>query len=78
MANRREKNNRQLGSLEEKSKDTTHKIDKDEKYSDENLNVTDTDSAELDPRIRHASQATGNNIEEGDEDYDDEEQKDRE
>ena len=43
-----------------------------EKYKDENTNVTDTDAAETSQRVRHASQVSGNDIEEGDEDYDDE------
>jgi hypothetical protein len=70
MANRREKNNREYESMQ----DTTRKTSKDEKYTEENFDVTDSDAAENNARIKQASQASGNKIEEGDEDYDDEAQ----
>jgi hypothetical protein len=46
--------------------------DKDEKYSDANNDTTDSDAAENNSRLKHASQVSANDIEEGDEDYDDE------
>jgi hypothetical protein len=70
---RKEKNNHELSDYENTGRRRI--LEDDEKqndYADENYNVTDSDAAEIDPRIRQASQATGNTIEEGDEDYDDE------
>ena len=73
MKNRKEKNHREFGSIEESNKKTSRKNEeKDDKYSEENLNTTDSDAAEINPRMRQASQRSGNDIEEGDEDYDDE------
>ena len=37
-----------------------------------NQAITDSDAAEINPRLKHTSQVTGNDIEEGDEDYEDE------
>jgi hypothetical protein len=70
MTARREKNNHSLSSLEETN--TIREGGKDDKYPDENFDTTDTGNAENNPRIKRASQTTGNNAEEGDEDYDDE------
>ena len=73
MANRKEKNNREFGSFEETNRGTTRKdTDQENKYTDENFNSTDTDAAEDNSRVKHASQVSGNSGEEGDEDYDDE------
>jgi hypothetical protein len=72
---RKEKNNHELSDYDNTGRKRI--LEDDEKqndYADENYNVTDTDAAEIDPRIRQASQATDNTIEEGDEDYDDEEE----
>jgi len=46
--------------------------DKEEKYPEVNQAITDSDTAEINPRLKHTSQVTGNDIEEGDEDYEDE------
>jgi hypothetical protein len=72
---RKEKNNHELSDYENTGRRRI--LDDNEKesdYVDENYNVTDSDAAEIDPRIRQASQSSGNTIEEGDEDYDDEEE----
>jgi hypothetical protein len=73
---RKEKNNHESDAYENTGrKRLLDSEDKDESYvDDDDLNTTDSDAAEIDPRIRQASQSTGNNIEEGDEDYDDEEE----
>ena len=68
MTMRREKNNHENDPLHS----GRNKSVKDENYVDENTNTTDSDAAEGSARIRQASQQTGNDIEEGDEDYDDE------
>ena len=74
MGGRKEKNNRAFEHME----NTTSGITKDDAYVEENFHTTDSDAAENDPRIKHASQVTGNTVEEGDEDYDDEQEKDQE
>jgi hypothetical protein len=75
---RKEKNNHELSDYENTGRRRILEDDeKESDYADENYNVTDTDAAEIDPRIRQASQATGNTIEEGDEDYDDEEEEEK-
>jgi hypothetical protein len=66
----RKKNNHESGL----AGDNRNTSGKDDAYADENMNVTDSDAAEIDPRIKNTSQASGNTIEEGDEDYDDEEE----
>jgi hypothetical protein len=71
---RKEKNNH--GNNDHENTGRRRILDDNEKendYADENYNVTDSDAAEIDPRIRQASQSSDNTIEEGDEDYDDEE-----
>ena len=72
MTARREKNNHSLSSMEE-ANTGRQKIKKDDKYTDENFDTTDTDAAENNPRVKRASQTSGNKAAEGDEDYDDEE-----
>ena len=74
MTTKREKNNRHLGSVEEGRRNIS--IDEENKYTDEESHVTDTDAAEANPLIKRASQVSGNDMEEGNEDYDDEEEKD--
>ena len=75
MPNRREKNHRDVGPFEDGNRNIVKKNpDQENKYANENFNSTDTDAAEDNPRIKHASQVSGNSIEEGDEDYDDEEE----
>ena len=71
MTNRNEKNNREFGDMKTTSTNTT----KNDAYTEENFQTTDSDDAENDPRVKHASQVSGNTAEEGDEDYDDEEEK---
>ena len=68
MTMRREKNNHENDPLHS----GLNKPVKDENYVDENTNSTDSDAAEANPRIRQASELAENDIEEGDEDYDDE------
>lgn len=67
MSSRREKNNHErdspLGIGSQSSKD---------KYVDENLQTTDSDAGEANVGMRQASQLSENDIEEGDEDYEDE------
>ena len=72
MTNRKEKNHREFGSMEESNKKTSRKDQEKDKYSEENFDTTDSDAAEINPRMRQASQRSGNEMEEGDEDYDDE------
>ena len=72
---RRKRNNHSIDSFEKANKRTGKGELKDDKYSEKNFDTTDSDAAEDDPRVKHASQASGNNAEEGDEDYDDEEEK---
>jgi hypothetical protein len=73
MKNRKEKNHREIEATgEKKLKPGKKNSDKDEKYSDANFDTTDSDAAENNARVKHASQVSGNDIEEGDEDYDDE------
>lgn len=72
---RKEKNNHEHSDYENTGRRRILENDeKENDYADENYNVTDSDAAEIDPRIRQASQASGTTIEEGDEDYDDEEE----
>lgn len=72
---RKEKNNHELSDYDNTGRRRIlEDEEKENDYADENYNVTDSDAAEIDPRVRKASQATSNNIEEGDEDYDDEEE----
>ena len=68
MTMRREKNNHENDPLHS----GRNKPVKDENYADENTYSTDSDAAEANPRIRQASELAENDIEEGDEDYDDE------
>lgn len=70
MTIKREKNNHESGASENGRRNLS--VNEENKYTDENTNVTDTDAAETSQRVRHASQVSGNDIEEGDEDYDDE------
>ena len=73
MKSRKEKNHRKIDAVEESKFRTGRKnSDKDEKYSEVNNEITDSDAAENNSRLKHASQVSGNDIEEGDEDYDDE------
>ena len=75
MKNKREKKHREADSMEESNKKTSQKDQgKDDKYSEENNYTTDSDAAEISPRMRQASERSGNDIEEGDEDYDDEDE----
>jgi hypothetical protein len=72
---RKEKNNHELSDYENTGRRRIlEENEKESDYADENYNVTDSDAAEIDPRIRQASESSGNTIEEGDEDYDDEEE----
>jgi hypothetical protein len=73
MKNRKEKNHRKIDAADESKLSTARKnSDKDEKYSEANNDTTDSNAAENNPRVKRASQVSGNDIEEGDEDYDDE------
>ena len=68
MTNRKEKNHREFGSMEESNKKTSQKDQgKDDKYSKENFNTTDSDAAENNLQIKQASKISGDDIEEGDE-----------
>ena len=73
MKNRKEKNHHEIDAMGENKLRTGRKdSDKDEKYSEVNNDITDSDAAENNSRLKHASQVSGNDIEEGNEDYDDE------
>ena len=67
MITRRANNNHERDLFQDENRNS-----KADKYADENLSATDSDAAEANPAIKQASQESGNNIEEGDEDYDDE------
>ena len=73
MKNRKEKNHQEIDAMGKNKLRTGRKdSDKDEKYSEVNNDTTDSDAAENNSRLKHASQVSGNDIEVGDEDYDDE------
>ena len=75
MVNRKEKNHREISSVEDSNRGMAKRNpDQENKYTDENFNSTDTDAAEDNSRVKHASQVSGNSGEEGDEDYDDEQE----
>lgn len=75
LMGRKEKNNHELDAYENTGRRRIlDDREKDENYVDENNNITDSDAAEIDPRVRQASQVSGDTTEEGDEDYDDEEE----
>ena len=75
VMSRKEKNNHEFTAHEdEERRRVLDGNEKDDAYVDENLNTTDSDAAEISPRVRQASQESGNTAEEGDEDYDDEEE----
>ena len=71
----RKKNNHEFTAHEDTDRRRVlDENEKDDAYVDENLNTTDSDAAEISPRVRQASQSSDNTMEEGDEDYDDEEE----
>ena len=75
MVNRKEKNHREISSVEDSNRGTAKRNPgQQNKSATENFEAADTKAAEDNPRIKHASQVSGKSTEEGDEDYDDEQE----